>query len=197
MIELKIDYQKQLRGIEQRLGALKSEAPRVLVIAVNETAKKARLRLAKQAQQTYTVKTGRFQKEIGLQKARVSRPTAVLRATGRAQGLSGFRVSPAKVQTGENRPAYIRAKVLRKGGLKPLVKGDAKAFVARFRNGHVAVVEREGKKRYPLCALYSLSDPAMLGSKLRVYGVIEPHIESDLAANIDRQIARALAKGGR
>lgn len=197
MIELKIDYQKQMSEIERRLGSMKSEAPRVLVIAVNETAKKARQRLAKQAQQTYAVKSGRFQSGMELRKAQVKSPVAVIRATGRSQDLSSFKVSPAKVQTTSSRPSFIRAKVLKAGSLKPLALDDSKAFLVRFRkNGHVSVAEREGNERYPLRVLYSLSDPAMLGSKLRVYGVIKPHIKSDFAANIDRQIVRILGTGG-
>ena len=58
MIEISYD-RNMLEQVERRLGRMKSEAPKALKNAINQTAKQARKDLATEAQKTYTVKTGR------------------------------------------------------------------------------------------------------------------------------------------
>lgn len=196
MITLRIDHEKELRKIEKKLGSLKSEAPRVLANAVNQTAKDARKKLATQAQKTYAIKTSGFNKEMKIKRARASNPVAVISATGKANELKSFKVSPSKYAPSEPPDAY-QAKVVKAGSMKTLVKGDIKSFLIRFKSSHVTVAQRVGRDRLPIRVLYSLSVPTMIGSELRVYGLIKPELYKDLQANIDKQIARVIAKGGR
>lgn len=196
MIEVQIDCEAELRRIEQQLGNFKKSAPNVLARAVNQTAQNARKKLALKAQETYAIKNGRFNKEMQIQRATTSRPAAVIRASGHAQELKDFKVSPARYDP-HQKPNHIRSKVLTAGPLKPLMKGDIKSFIVKFRSGHVTVAQRTGTARLPVRVLYSLSIPTMLGSERRVYGLVAPDIHTDLQANIDKQITRILARGGR
>ena len=109
-----------------------------------QTAKQARKDLATEAQKTYTVKTGRFNKAMKIKNATPSRLEATIKATGKVMGLKDFKVSPATMRTGENRPEVVKAKVLKSGGMKPLQMGSLKAFVTKFASGHVAVAQRRG-----------------------------------------------------
>ena len=63
MIEINYD-ENMLAQVERKLGQMKSEAPKALKNAINQTAKQARKDLAIEAQKTYTVKTGRFNKAM-------------------------------------------------------------------------------------------------------------------------------------
>ena len=53
-------------------------------------------------------------------------------------------------------------------------------------------MERTGKERYPIKSLYSLSDPQMIGSKIRVYKIVKPEIHNILERELERQIGRVL-----
>ena len=75
------------------------------------------------------IKTGRFNKAMKIKNATPSRLEATIKATGKVMGLKDFKVSPATMRTGENRPEVVKAKVLKSGGMKPLQMGSLKAFV--------------------------------------------------------------------
>ena len=173
-----------LHTIEDALGSMKSESRRVLKNAVNDTARDAKKDLAKKAQETYAVKQGRFTKAMKTQNATESSLTATINVTG------DFKVSPATYRTGQDKPDVLKAKVLLSSSLKGLMKSNNKAFLVKFRNGHVSVAQRYHKTRYPIKKLLSNSIPTMIGSKDRVYGVIEPEIYDTLMDNILKEIKR-------
>ena len=96
------------------------------------------------------------------------------------------------MQTGNNRPPILKAKVLKAGGMKSLEKGDLKAFITKFSSKHLAVVQRRGKKRFPIKTLSANSIPIMLGNKQRVYGIVEPNIKKNLKVNVEKQVKKVL-----
>lgn len=181
-----------LAQVERKLGQMKSEAPKVLKNAINQTAKQARKDLAIEAQKTYTVKTGRFNKAMKIKNATPTRLEATIRATGKVMGLKDFKVSPAKIQTGKNRPEVVKAKVLKSRSMKPLKMGKLKAFVTKFSSGHVAVVQRRGEERTPIKTFSTNSIPVMLKNERRVYGVVKPHIMQNLKQNVEIQVRKIL-----
>lgn len=71
----------------------------------------------------------------------------------------------------------------------------SKAFLVRFKSGHVTLVERTGKARLPVKTLYSLSVPAMMGAK-RVYGILRPEIGAVLEKQVERSLNFELSRGG-
>ena len=82
----------------------------------------------------------------------------------------------------------------------PGTSGDQyKAFVIRYKNGHVTVAQRvPGKRmksdpsREAVKTLQSLSVPAMLGGEKGVYRELEPQINDMLQRNIQAQIKQYL-----
>lgn len=179
-----------LHTIEDALGSMKNESRRVLKNAVNDTARDAKKNLAKKAQETYAVKQGRFTKAMKTQNATLSDPTATINVTGEQMELKDFKVSPATYKTGPDKPDILKAKVLLSSSLKGLIKSNNKAFLVKFRSGHVSVAQRYYKSRLPIKKLLSNSIPTMIGSKERVFGVLEPEIYNTLMGNIIKEIER-------
>lgn len=184
--------QNTLAKVEKKLGSLKSEAPKALKNAINQTAKQARKDLATEAQKTYVVKSGRFNKAMTIKNATQSSLEATIKATGAPMELKDYKVSPATARTGANRPDLTKAKVLKAGSMKGLQKGNIKAFVAKFSSGHASVAQRRGSARLPFKVLFSNSIPKMLGNEKRVYGIVRPTIEQNLQENVDKQVRKIL-----
>lgn len=181
-----------LAKVEKKLGSLKADAPKALKNAINATAKQARKELAQEAQKTYVVKSGRFNKAMTIKNATTGSLEAVIKAKGAPMELKDFKVSPATARTGAARPSIVKAKVLAAGGMKGLQKGDIKAFVSNFASGHSSVAQRRGPERLPLKVLYSNSIPKMLGNEKRVFKVVKPNIDKNLQENIDKQVRKIL-----
>lgn len=191
MITFKYD-QRTLAKVERKLGRMKSEAPKALKNAINQTAKQARKELAAEAQKTYIVKSGRFNKAMKIKNATTASLEAVIKTKGSPLGLKDFKVSPATVRSGAARPDVVKAKVLKAGGMKPLQMSDLKAFVVKFKSGHVAVAQRKGAARLPIKTFSANSIPVMIGNEKRVYGIVRPNIEDNLKNNINKQVAKIL-----
>lgn len=187
-----------LKLIENRLGNLqKSKA--VLKKAVNDTAKQARKELAQEAQKTYAIKNGKFNKAMKIKQATNSNPTAIISATGGAIELKDFKVSPAGYKTGKQRANVIKGKVLKPNGMKALVKGDIKSFIVKFSSGHITVAQRDphnkmknNPKKDALKVLYSPSIPKMIGNEKRVFKTVKPNINKNLMENINKHIEKVL-----
>ena len=184
--------QQLLHTIEDALGDLRGESRKVLKNAVNKTAKQAKEKLAEQAKETYVVKKTRFTKAMATKNATTAKPEATIKITGAQMELKDFKVSPATYKP-KNRPSVTKAKVLLSSSMKPLQAGS-KAFLAKFASGHVSIVQRRTRKRYPLKKLLSNSIPTMVGSQERGYGIVEPDIYDDLMANIKTEIGKVLSK---
>ncbi len=180
-----------LKVIEDALGDLKGESRKVLKNAVNKTARQAKEALAEKAKETYVVKKTRFTKAMATKNATIAKPEATINITSAQLELKDFKVSPATYKTGSNRPSVTKAKVLLSSGMKPLASSN-KAFLAKFSNGHVSVVQRRSKSRFPLKKLLSNSIPKMVGSQKRVYGIVEPEIYDNLMANVQAEIRKVL-----
>lgn len=178
-----------LKVVEDALGNMKSQSRKVLKNAVNATARQAKKDLAKKAQETYVVKQSRFTKAMDTQNATQGNLTATIKVTSAQLALKDFKASPTSYKTGRARPSAVRAKVLVSSGMKPLVAGT-KAFIVKFKNGHVDIAQRKGKARYPIKKLLSNSIPVMIGNEDKVYGVVEPDIYDNLMGNILKEIRK-------
>lgn len=198
MIELTYD-RNMLAKIERKLGRMKSEAPKVLKNTINRTAKQARKELASEAQKTYTIKNGGFNKAMKLKAASTGNLEATIKARGAPIPLKDFRISKAG--------GKVRAQVLKSGSLKPLEKGGIKAFINNVAQKgskdtkkekagtvvkHKAIAQRLTEKRLGIEEKFSNSIPIMLGNEKRVYGVVEPHIQENLKRNIEAQVRKIL-----
>ena len=192
---------KTLASVERKLGLFKDEAPKALKNAVNDTAKMARKELASEAQKTYAIKTGGFNRYMKIRSATKSRPEAVIRATGAPIEIKKFSVNGGKGAK------LLSVMINRKKGRKEFkndafVNNIAKKGQTRQRDTkkgakgtsvkHVAVAMREAEKRLNIKSLFTVSILQMIGSEKYVYGVVEPHIESNLQENIEKQVRKIL-----
>lgn len=182
MVVVEID--DTLCYVEKRLGKLADKAPKVMCKSLNETAKWARREIAHDAQKTYTVKTGGFNKEMKIENARYSNLEATIKSEGAPIELFKFKYSAGKKTT--------KAQVLKSGTLKALEKSNLKAFVIKFRSGHRSIAQRLGRERLPIKVFFSNSIPVMLGNEERVYGIIEPQIEKKLNERVEYHIKKVL-----
>ena len=183
-------------AVQSGLGELRAKTPQVLKNAVNATAKKMRLRMVEQAQKSYTVKKARFNKAATIKNATVRSLTATITAKGEPMELKDFKTSPA-TPAKQKRGSRTRAKVYSTSQLKPLEKNGIKAFVTRFKNGHVSVAQRRTKKRLPIKVLFSTSIPHMIGNEEKVMEVIMPDIQRVYGEEVSTQMEKLIEKARR
>lgn len=181
-----------LSKLQLQLAMLGNKAPEALKKAINKTAKTARTDLENEAQNTYLVKKGTLNKAMKIKNASTANLAAYINVTGAPNELKGFKTSPASYKAGRSRGSVTSAQVLRAGSLKPLEKNGIKAFIAKFKSGHVTVAERQGSSRLPIKSLYSVSAPTMIGNEQRVYGVVEPSIQNNLQNNVEEEVRRVI-----
>ena len=207
---ISIDYdQDMLARVEKKLGSMKSEAPKVLKNAVNETAKQARKDLAVAAQKNYAIKNAGFNKAMQIKMATISNPTAIIQNTGKKIGL--YRFSYRKNSPGSEKyfnPTLKRTQI-GKGGIgaagKQLKSGSfssnrgtkLKWFVAKMGSGHKGIFKRNSSsiKRGSSGEISEIMGPSiaeMIGSERRVYGVVRPNIQKNLKKNIEKQVKKVL-----
>lgn len=191
MITVEVE-KRTIQSIEKKLDSMGKKPHEIMKKAINDTAKQARKKLAEEAQKTYVMKSGRFNKAMSVKNASISNLEAIIGATGAVTELKDFKVSPARFYTGANRPDVIKGKGLRKNNMKKLQMGDLKAFVAKFTNGHLSVVQRRTKDRLPLKKFLSPSIPKMLGNEQKVFGLVEPDIYKNLQINLEKHILQVL-----
>lgn len=144
MIHIEVDTQAEIVRIGQRLERLAFQAPDVLRLSINAAARKVRKQITKDAAETYTIDESILKdRSKGAPKVQTAKPgniEAVIRSKGPVNDLIDFLV----------RPGSDGAKVLKSGGMKPLERGGAKAFIGRFQSGHTAVLQRQIGKTYTM-----------------------------------------------
>lgn len=136
IFEVKIPEEK-IKEIDEKLQEIQKKTPNEIKKVVNASAKKAKKELAMGVQKRYASKTYNAQYvrgQVSIKNATVGKVEATLEAKGEATELREFKVS--SLTPGEKKT--IKGKVLKKGRMESLFG----AFVVRFKNGHVSVVER-------------------------------------------------------
>jgi hypothetical protein len=192
MIVFTVDDNGMVQAIANQLGEYADKAPTVLKQALNATAKDARSMLAEQAKDIYIVQKSKFNKAMTIKNASARKLEALIVTAGAPLELIDFKSNPKKPSTGSARPDVVTGKVLVKSSLKRLEMGNLKAFVAKFKSGHVSIVQRKGPERLPVKKLLSPSIPKMIGNEKQVYGEVEPKIAELLDANIRKYIAKTM-----
>ena len=166
--------------IMQKLNDLAGDKARVYMArALNKTATSARVKLAQKAQQSYTVKTAGFKKDMQIDKASSGNLVAVIHSDGNTLEVKKFHYSAPK--------SGVKIDVVRTG-LKPITKYGNKAFIGKGSANNQVYV-RLGKPRTPIEKVKSKSVPYMIGSENRVWGPMRPQIGSDLQKYMNQQIA--------
>lgn len=186
------EYAKLTQKLRELAG---NKAGTYVARALNKTATSARVKLAGKAQESYTVKTGGFRKDMQITKASAGNLTAYIGSQGGTLNVHYFKWSKNGGSHG------VKIDVVR-SGLKEMHLNGNKAFVVqqlrRSRalggKGGVAnlVFARPGKERTPIYIMKSKSVPYMLGNDQRVWSPTRPQIESDLKKYVEQQIALLL-----
>jgi hypothetical protein len=196
---IKIEVEKEeLSNIEKRLENMSKESSNVLKKALNETGRQAKKDLLKATKMRYALTggAGELNKSVNTKSATKSNLVYTIESKGGVREISDFKASPFEVKNGLNRNKIIKAKVLKTSGMKGLQKGNIKAFVAQFKSGHKAVVERNPDKKMKsnpqkeaLRKILSPSVPSMLST---TYGETEQGIYNILKENISKHIQTVL-----
>lgn len=189
---ISIDTDAEIAAIIAKLNKLPDmiAAPNILKNALTATARKVRRQIVKDAEGHYAIKDKGILKDEsqGAPKvfsASTSDLTATVFSKGPMQDIMSFMTAP-NTDTGA-----AAAQVLNSGSLKALEYGNLKAFVTKFKSGHVAIVQRRGKERLPVKKLLSPSVPHMLGNG-EVRAQAEALTYDTLQAEIRKRIEKVI-----
>jgi hypothetical protein len=199
-----------LTNIEKELGMAKDKSTMVLRSAINEAAKELNKRLLKEDKQDYAYREQDALTEAhagNIKKATTKKLYATITVKSEIGELYKFDTNPLEVAVPKgqpyNPPRWYRAKVQKKGRRTALAlrkggQGDQyKAFVVKFSNDHLAVVQRQPGTRMrsnpakeAIKALYSPSIANMSKEMYEKYESIRT--EELLEEHIQKQIERYL-----
>ena len=222
-IEFVFDGDQTAEDVAAALGEKAAKTPSVIANALNIVIRKVRKRLQEENEAKYTGKKQLYSHTMpahdgnpGLHRASRSRLEATINIAGTVNDLLDFKVSPKNPPAEGKMPPRrgTRAQVLLAGGtMKLLEAGGAKAFVTQFKSGHVAVVQRNGKKytydehqarksgkiyQYTdrkhdaIKELYSISVPTMTEQQFKVTVTISDEIQTMLNVELQKQIEKTL-----
>lgn len=180
MIEISYD-RNMLEQVERKLGRMKSEAPKALKNALNQTARQARTDLKNQVRKQYTVKAGKVSQAMRIQRATNTRLDATIFVKGKVLNITNYKTSVPK--------KGAKAQVKKDGGLKQIVGPKG---ITAFKGINDLLWQRRGKERYPIKPLKSLSIPKAVGDEKKVYGMVKPDIKKNLKKNVEAQVRRIL-----
>lgn len=190
-----------LQGFEKALGMAKDKSKYILRAAINNSAKEVSKRMAKEAAQRYALNKGgqaAYKRINKIKKATIGSLAAIITATDSPLDLMDYKVNNRTYYPGgKGAPKQIKAKVLKSSRYKPLQAASGyKAFVVRYKSGHLAVAERvpgtrmRGSTKEAIRSLYSISKSK--SEEVVFKKNIDAEVHSILAKNIQEQIARFL-----
>lgn len=183
----------QLKGADEalkKLATIPNGIEKAANRAINRTATSARAIVAREISKQYYVKITDIKKTIQLRRSNRKSLSAELISRGGVIALSKYKVSPRGVQHrgSKNRPLRVAVK---KGAGKKTI---GSAFIAQFKSGHVGVVHRKGKRRFPLQELYGPSIPQMLKNE-NVIGPVKEQTATRLQKEFEHEAGRVIEKG--
>lgn len=175
----------QLNKVVKGLADFEKQMPAAAVSAVNRTLDYVNTRVGRLVTNEYRVKVSDVKTTITKNRARKGKLLAFLKSEGRRLTLGRFVFGRSK--------QAVKVKIKKREGAKP-VTGDPRAFT-QILSGRIQVMRRQGKKRYPVDVLRSISIPQMIDS-LNVSNQIQEEANKKLAERIDHEINYRLKKVG-
>lgn len=168
-MKLSVDTQG-LREAIKALSTVHSGIPKAYMRALNHTGAKVRTAASREITSRYTIKAAEVKKQLKDRKATSMSLLWELKAAGRPRSLVNYKLTPLIHPL--PRGKTIKARVLKKGSLKPL-PGH---FYAQMGNGHFGVFKRSpgarwstsksGRKgAYPIVARYGPGVSQMMASE--------------------------------
>lgn len=188
---LQIDTDEEIDKMIRHLNSLRDKiaAPAILQKAVKTTARKVRTQMIKDTKERYALTDERGLKERNrgapqIKSATGTTVSSTILSKGPMQDIMAFLTQP------NTDTSAAAAQVLNESNAKELIKNDLKAFVTRFANGHMAIVQRRGKERLPVRKLLSPAVPHMMGNEA-VRERAEKLAVQVLQKEIEKQIKKA------
>ncbi len=203
MITIKV---QGLDEVQTRLNTLSgSLQAKAIGPALNKVAEKARAEIARALPETYAVKPAEVRSSISLRKASANQLQAVIevfgskrrvgrslnlihflaavQAAGKAVKVRGARANKKQLSALQNQLGFL---IKRQGGLKAIPG----AFLG---NKGRTIFKRTGKSRLPIEPVQVIGFSQMFSSR-RISDRILAKINTDLLVEIERSIARLMAK---
>lgn len=147
-----IDVQDDLKKLTKQLDGVAYKAPTVLKDAANATGKYAMRQMKKTSEKRYDYQKEEARLSLHLKRksATYANPFSVITAEGAMNPIVSFHVTPMRLAHGSARPGAYAAHVLNGKSDEAIQegKGKSKAFLVKFRSGHVALMRRVYGKTY-------------------------------------------------
>ncbi len=186
----------ELTGVKEAMAELDPEKVRKAArSALNRAADQGRTQASRAIREEYNISAGEVNKQLRVtSRAGADDTSVVISGTGRGLPLAVFAAKQEGVKANKKGIRYTRrakmagtivgapglfragiaggqvtVQVKKTSGRKP-VTTDPKAFLARFKTGHLAVARRTGKDRKPIKELWGPGIGLLFGSK----GIMEP-----------------------
>lgn len=179
MIKYEFEYETvSLNKLERKLGKLKSDAPKALKNAINQTARKARTDLKNQTRAVYSIKAGKVSSAEKLYTASVANLEAIIRVKGEAPSITEYRATTPKsgAKAGQ-----------KKGSLKQLVTSAGKAW-----GSDGLIWQRKTNDRLPVKVIHGSSVPVLMRPDGQVFNKVEPTINKNLMDYVNKQVEKIL-----
>ncbi|WP_252225423.1 MULTISPECIES: phage tail protein [unclassified Clostridium] len=184
-VSIKIDS-KQMKKTLNKLSTFPKEINKASSAAINRTLTFSNKKLKQEVKKTYNIKAGEIQSTIKIKKSNPSKLSGEIISDGNRLTLGRFSRSAGNWKKGKK----IKVKV-KKSGTKP-INTTPKAFIANL-NGNNHIVKREGKSRYPIKVLKTLSIPQMI-SNTKVSDVIMDETNKQLQKRLEHEVEYRLLK---
>jgi len=176
---------------------VKDDVPEASRLAINRTIDSIYTNTPKEILKVYAVKgqggsTTMIKKSMKKMKAAKFQSGGQLMISSRRLTLPAhFKVSPAK-QLQKSKPD-IKVSIFK--GKQKVVRTDPKAFIGKMKNGTTQVMKRQGKTRYPVIVLRTLTIPQM-AMNADVYGNIQDNAQRVFESRLEHEMNRMLRKVG-
>lgn len=185
-IVLDFNVEQEVEKIVRQLQRLPNQlkAPAVLARAMNSTATEMKRLLGMHTRKKYAITDTRILKDkdrggLYVEKANRNEPVAGLISKGSMVDVMAY-------MTRKNTGAEAAMlKVLNANNLTALEVDGRKAFVATFKSGHTAIVQRKCEERLPIKKLLAPAVPIAYGksyaeAELDYYAILQKHIRKQV-----------------
>jgi carbon monoxide dehydrogenase subunit G len=197
-VEIKVD------GIKEALALCDPKKFRLAVnSALNKTADQGKTEASKQIRSEYNIKAGDVSKNMKVTtRASGDQMEAVISGFKRGMALAYFGAKQIGVVANKKTFRYTRrskggrggnVSVEVKNGARKILGGDPKPFLTVFKSGHIAIVERTGKRRLPIKEVLGPGIALLFGSR-RIMNATEKLINEKFDSNFKHELFYRLKK---
>nr|DAW25796.1 MAG TPA: minor tail protein Z [Caudoviricetes sp.] len=184
MIEIKAEG---IEYAEKQLSAYPERIRRAAYNAVDRTLTHLKKTISASVRKEYNAYDEEIKKTLVIQRVSKNVLSGSVRSSGRALSFNAFKIKKPKKGKGP-----LKVKIRKRNGAKTM-RG---AFIGVSKKGYTGVMQRKGKKPYPLRVLYALSVPQMVGNT-EVTTDIEKEAEEYLNKRFLHEVDYQLGKAGK